>query len=211
MKGRGQDETHGERQSTLLDGRKWLLRAILRLKLDYFRILLEVTKWVNSMKYALFSFALGFLTAGLAPRPALAATSNASFAVTATVQAGCQVSASSTAFGIYTTPGANSTSAVSVACTTPTPYNVGFSSGFVSGAEVVTWKMTGSASRLLGYALALSSKGKVNWGQSVGAPATVAGAGDDSAQTLSIQGQVPAGQQVASSGYGDTITVAITY
>lgn len=121
------------------------LRAIVWIKLGYLRSLFEVTKWVKSMKYALFSFALGFLAAGLAPRPALAATSNPSFAVTVTVQAGCQVSAPATAFGIYTTAGANSTSAASVACTLPTPYNVSYSAGRTTGQPHAVFVQTAGA------------------------------------------------------------------
>lgn len=162
------------------------------------------------MKSALSVFALGFLAFGLASRPAVAATASASFGVSATVQATCLVSASAVTSGIY--PGAvlNATSSVSVTCTHPTPYNAGFSAGLASGAAVVTQKMSGSGSGLLGNPLASNSQGTVNWGQTVGAD-TAAGTGNDSPQTLSLQGQVSAGQQVASSAYADTITVAVTY
>jgi spore coat protein U-like protein len=162
------------------------------------------------MKSPLSAFALGFLAFGLAPRPAVAATATASFSVTATVLASCAVSAAPMRFGTYTVAAVGAKSSVSVTCTNPTPYNVGLSSGLAPGATVVTRKMTGSASGSLGYALALNSPGTVNWGQTVGA-VTVAGAGNDSAQTLSVQGQVSTGKHVASSGYGDTIIVAITY
>jgi spore coat protein U-like protein len=101
-------------------------------------------------------------------------------------------------------------SSVSVTCTNPTPYNVSLSSGLAPGSTVVTGKMIRSFPGLLGYALASNSQATVNWGQTVGA-ATVAGAGNDSAQTLSVQGQVSSGQHVASSGFGDTIIVAVTY
>jgi spore coat protein U-like protein len=153
---------------------------------------------------------LGFLAFGLAPRPAVAATASASFGVSATVQATCLVSASAVTSGIY--PGAvlNATSGVSVTCTKPTPYNVGLSSGPAPGAAVVTQKMSGSGSGLLAYALASNSQGRVNWGQTVGAD-TAAGTGNGSPQTLSAQGQVSGGQHVASIGYGDTITVSVTY
>jgi spore coat protein U-like protein len=162
------------------------------------------------MKSPLSVFALGFLAFGLAPRAAVAATATASFTVTATVQANCLVSASAMPFRVYTGAVLNATSGVSVTCTHPTPYNVVFSAGLAPGATVVTWKMTGSVSGLLGRALASNSQGTVNWGQTVGAD-TVAGVGNDSAQTLSVRGQVSAGQQVVPSGYGDTIIVAVTY
>jgi spore coat protein U-like protein len=162
------------------------------------------------MKSALSVFALGFLAFGPAPRLAVAATARASFGVSATVQAACLVSASAMTLGIYTGAVLNAASGVSVTCTNPTPYNVGISAGLASDSAVVTRKMSGSVSRLLGDALASNSQGTVNRGQTVGAD-TVAGTGNDPAQTHSVQGQVLAGQHVASSGYGDTITLTVTY
>jgi spore coat protein U-like protein len=167
-------------------------------------------EWSRSMKSPLSVFALGLLAFGLAPRAAVAATATASFSVTATVQANCLVSASAKTFGIYNGAVLKATSGVSVTCTHPTPYNVAFSAGLASGATEVTLKMSGTVSGSLGYALASNSQGTENWGQTVGAN-TVAGAGNDSSQMLSVRGQVSAGQQVASSGYGDTIIVAVTY
>jgi spore coat protein U-like protein len=162
------------------------------------------------MKSPLSVFALGFLALGLAPRPVVAATASASFGVSATVLATCLVSAAPMRFGTYTGVAVSGTSSVSVTCTNPTPYNVGLSSRLAPGAAVVTPKMIGFVSGLLGFGLASNSQGTVNQGQTVGAD-TLAGTGNDSAQTLSVEGQVSAGQYVASSGYGDTITVAVTY
>jgi len=159
------------------------------------------------MKSALSVLALGFLAVGLAPRPLVAATASASFGVSATVLATCLVSAAPMRFGTYTRAVLNATSSVSVTCTNPTPYNLSLSSGLTPGAPVVTPKMTGFVPGLLGFAPGSTSQGTA---QMLGA-GTVAGAGNDSAQTLSVQGQVSAGQHVASSEYGDTITVAITY
>jgi spore coat protein U-like protein len=162
------------------------------------------------MKSALSVFALGFLALGLAPRAAVAATASASFAVTATVQAGCQVSANAMTFGTYTGVVANAASTVSVTCSNSTPYNVGLSAGMASGATVAARMMTGPGTALLGYALSSNPRGIVNWGQTVGTD-TVAGCGNGSAQALSVHGQIPAGQYVAAGAYADTITVTVTY
>jgi spore coat protein U-like protein len=155
----------------------------------------------------LFSFALGFMTAGLAPRPALAATSTASFAVTVTVQAGCQVSAPATAFGIYTTAGANSTSAVSVACTIPTRYNVSHSAERTTG---VTGMMTGLASALLDHSPLPQSAHATKWGRTAGTD-TVARTGSGSIQPHAIFVQTAGAEFVAPGAYADTITVTVTY
>ena len=96
------------------------------------------------MKYTLFALALGFLASGLASRPALAATSTASFSVTATVQSSCQVSAPATASGTYTVTRANASTPVSITCTNPTPYNVGHSTSLTPSVTEITRKTSGS-------------------------------------------------------------------
>ena len=141
---------------------------------------------------------------------AVAATTTTTFAVTATVQATCLVSATPLAFGTYTGAVANSTSAVSVTCTNTTPYNVGLSAGLATGATVTARKMTGPASALLAYALFSDAARTVNWGQTIGTD-TVTGTGNGSAQAITVYGQVAAAQYVAPGAYNDTITATVTY
>jgi spore coat protein U-like protein len=161
-------------------------------------------------KSALSAAALGFLALGLAPRPAMAATATTTFAVTATVQATCLVSATPMAFGTYTGAVANSTSAVSVTCSNTTPYNVGLSAGTATGATVTTRKMTGPGSALLSYSLFSNAGMTTNWGNTVGTD-TVTGTGNGTAQSLNVYGQVAAGQYLAPGAYTDTITATVTY
>jgi spore coat protein U-like protein len=113
-------------------------------------------------------------------------------------------------FGIYTGAAVSATSAVSVNCTNPTPYNVGLSAGLAPDATVANRKMTGPGSALLGYALASNSQGIVNWGHTVGID-TAAGIGKGSAQTFSVNGQIPPGPFVAAGAYADVITLTVTY
>lgn len=162
------------------------------------------------MKYASFAFALGFLASGLAPRPALAATASASFAVTATVQAACQVSSPATAFGVYTTIGTNATSAVSVACTHPTAYSVDLSAGLAAVDTATAQKIRGPASALLGYALLSEYARTVNLGRTAGTD-PVTGTGNGSSPAHAVFGRTAGAQYVASGAYADTITVTVTY
>lgn len=159
-------------------------------------------------KRSLGAFAL--LIGSLVARPADAATATTTFAVTATVQATCLVSASGLAFGVYTGALTSSTSTVSVTCTQSTAYNVGLSAGLATGATVTTRKMTGPSSNVLSYSLFSNSGQTVNWGQTVGTD-TVTGTGTGSVQALTVYGQIPAGQYVAPGSYSDTITATITY
>jgi spore coat protein U-like protein len=142
--------------------------------------------------------------------PAVAATTSTTFAVTATVQAACLISATPLAFGVYTGVVANATSAVTVTCTNTTPFAVALDPGTFAGATVTTRRMTGPASAALAYALFSDAAHTVNWGNS---PATggVTGTGTGIAQPLQVFGQVPAGQFVAPGAYTDTITATITF
>jgi spore coat protein U-like protein len=160
-----------------------------------------------NIKYTLFSFAIGFLSAGPASRPVLAATPNASFAVSVTVQADCQVSAPVTAFGIHTTAGAHPTSAVSVACTISTPYNVSYSSGRTTG---VTGMMTGNISALLDHSLLLESPYTAKRG-GMAETDTVAGTGRGSIQQRAAVVQTAGSEFVAPGESADTIIAAVTY
>jgi spore coat protein U-like protein len=164
----------------------------------------------NVLKSALSAAVLGCLTLGVAPTSAFAATTTTTFAVTATVQSTCLVSATAMAFGTYTGVAATTTSTVSVTCTNTTPYNVALNAGLATGATVSTRKMTGPLSALLSYALYSDSARSVNWGQTIGTD-TVAGTGNGSAQAITVYGQIPAGQYVAPGAYTDTITATVTY
>jgi spore coat protein U-like protein len=167
-------------------------------------------KLVNTLKTALPAVAVGILALGLAPMPAIAATATTTFAVTATVQATCLVSATALAFGTYTGVLVNATSTVSVTCTNTTPYNVGLNVGLATGATVTTRKMTGPASAVLAYGMYQDSAHSVNWGQTISTD-TVTGTGNGSAQAITVYGQTAAAQYVAPGAYSDTITATVTY
>jgi spore coat protein U-like protein len=167
-------------------------------------------KFSNTVKSALPVTVLGFLVLGLAPRPALATTVTTTFAVTATVQSTCLVSATTMAFGTYTGAVATSTSTVSVTCSNTTPYNVGLSAGLATGATVTTRKMTGPASAVLSYGLFQNAGFTTNWGETIGTD-TVTGTGNGAAQAITVFGQVAAGQFVAPGSYADTVTATVTY
>jgi spore coat protein U-like protein len=163
-----------------------------------------------SNKTALYVFS-SCLALALVPGRAAAATASASFSVSVTVQSACTASASPMRFGTYNGMAASATSAVAVKCTTSTPYYVGLSEGLAPGATVANRRMTGPASALLSYSLSSHNGGVVNnWGHTVGVD-TVSGTGSGSEQTLSVLGQIPAGQFVQDGIYGDTITVTVTY
>jgi spore coat protein U-like protein len=168
-------------------------------------------KSFNSLKLSLAAAATAVLTLGLASAPAFATTNvTTTFAVSATVQSTCLISATALAFGTYTGAVDNATSTVSVTCTNTTPYNVSLNPGTATGATVTTRKMGGPGGALLNYSLFSNSGMTTNWGQTIGTD-TVTGTGNGSAQAITVYGQVPASQYVTPGSYSDTITATVTY
>ncbi|MGA9585980.1 MAG: spore coat U domain-containing protein [Terracidiphilus sp.] len=153
---------------------------------------------------------LAFLAINCGSRHAPAATATAAFGVSVTVQSACIASASSMRFGTYNGAMVNATSTISVKCTHSTPYNIGLSEGMAPGATVSNRKMIGPGLALLGYTLNPPSSELRNWGHTIGVD-TVSGIGNGSAQTFSVLGRIPAGQDVEDGAYADTITVTVSY
>jgi spore coat protein U-like protein len=137
-------------------------------------------------------------------------TATAQFSVTATIVKGCSTSATNLAFGNYTGAVNNSTSTVSVNCTSGTAYTVGLSAGLATGATVINRSMTGPASALLHYSLYSNSGRSINWGNTSGTN-WVTGTGSGAVQSLTVYGQIPAGQHSTPGAYTDTITVSVSY
>lgn len=145
-------------------------------------------------------------------QPAIATTATTTFTVTATATKACNISATSLNFGNYDPTAAtplDSTSTITILCTTGTAYNIGLNAGSAPGATVTTRKMTNGANSL-NYALYQDSSRTINWGNTVGTD-TVGGTAGGTAANLSVYGQVPALQNVPVGAYTDTVTATITY
>jgi spore coat protein U-like protein len=123
--------------------------------------------------------------------------------------AGCGISASNLNFGNYTGTVNNATTTLQVGCTSGTSYHVGLDAGTASGATVTTRKMQ-NGTATLAYALYSNSGRTTNWGNT-SATNWWAGTGTGAAQTLTVYGQVAAGQYVTPGSYTDTITATISY
>lgn len=161
-----------------------------------------------TMKSTFSLFALGFQTFTLAARPALAATSTASIAITVTVQSSCQVSAGAITPATYTITAANPTSSVSVACDRPTAYEVGLSAGVAPDVATITRMTTGPGSALPGDAMPPDPAHTINRGRAAGADSV---AGTSSAQLRSVYGKIAEPEPFASGADADTVFVTITY
>jgi spore coat protein U-like protein len=153
------------------------------------------------------------LVLSFAARPAIAAQTTASFTVTATVLASCQVAASDLDFGNYApTSGTDTTAdtAIDVTCTNGTHYTIALDGGSVA-QDVTARAMSDGNSHSLSYGLYTSAGFTTAWGDGTGSTITVSGTGDGAAQSTTVFGRLPAGQYVPAATYNDHITVTVTY
>jgi spore coat protein U-like protein len=143
---------------------------------------------------------------------ARAATTTSTMAVRLTVTSSCVINSAATLnFGSHGVLVSNvdSTSTLSVQCTSGTPYNIGLNAGLGSGATVAVRKMTNGSSTI-NYSLYTTVARTTVWGNTVGTN-TVAGTGNGAAQSYTVYGRVPAQTTPAAAVYTDTITVTVTY
>jgi len=150
---------------------------------------------------------------------ASAATTTTTFAVTATVQKTCSVSANALAFGNYT-PGAGAltgNTALSVKCTKTTPFTVALNGGTTTAGTVAQRLMAAATGTdTLQYNLYTTAALTTVFGDGSGTSATVpgTGAGVSTASTVNVYGQLPdnvTNQAATPVNYSDTITVTVTY
>jgi spore coat protein U-like protein len=142
---------------------------------------------------------------------ALAATATASFQVTISVPAICQIQATNLAFPQYTNAADPGTATITITCSSSTPYNVGLNAGTGIDQTVNFRSMSLGTGTQIGYGLFSDSAHSVNWGMTIGTD-TVQGTGTGYAQTLTVYGLVLAGQAFAAKGiFTDTVIATITY
>ncbi len=158
----------------------------------------------------LLAAAFAALLSGLPFASSRAATTTATFNVTADVQTTCNITATNLNFGPYSGVEIDSTTILSATCSNGTPYTVGLNAGTSTGATVTTRKMTGPGTDLLAYGLFQDAAHSVNWGDTVGTD-TESGTGTGAVQTLTVFGRLPGSQFVGPGAYSDTITVTLTF
>lgn len=149
----------------------------------------------------------------MSPHAAQAATTTTTFAVTATVQPSCTVSATPLAFGSYNPLSAtplDATSTITVNCTTGTSYTVGLNAGGTSGATVTTRQMLLSTNAL-NYTLYRDTGRTNNWGNTPGTDTPAAALATTTAAALTVYGRIPALQNVPAGNYTDSVTVTVNY
>ncbi len=163
-------------------------------------------KFTKTVLSTLSAAVLGILTLGLASAPVHAATTTATFGVSATVQASCSVTATALNLGNYVpTAASTSTSTISVTCTNGTPASFLLNAGSTTGATVTNRLLVNNGVTLQ-YGLFSDAAHTANFGTTA---TSVNGTG--AAVVTTVYGQVAAGQYVAPNTYTDLITATVTY
>lgn len=144
------------------------------------------------------------------PASAQTTTATTSFQVTATVLKLCSVSATNLAFGDYTpTAVSDQTSALTVLCTTNTPYTIALNLGTATSPTLRAMTSAGTTTTL-NYLLYRDASRTAIWGETTGTD-TYSSSGTGTNQTVTVYGRVPAAQRPQPGAYTDTVTVTLTY
>jgi spore coat protein U-like protein len=153
---------------------------------------------------------LGLLTLGLTSTSASAATQTATILVTANVVDSCTISASALSFGAYSGTALPAQATLTVTCTDLGTYTVGLNGGTTTGGTDQARKLAGPGGNTLNYNLYTTSALTTIWGNT-SANHWQSGTGTGSAQTLTVYGNITAGQTLHVGSYTDSVTATITY
>jgi spore coat protein U-like protein len=154
---------------------------------------------------------VGAFTLGLQPANAIAATTTATFTVSAVVPAACALSADSMSFGTYSGSALSTTSTITATCTSSTPYSIALDAGLNAGTPGDTsTRRLGFGGSYIAYDLFQDAAHSDHWGNTVGTD-VYTGTGSGSSQAISVYGSLAAGTVPAPGTYSDTITATLTY
>ncbi|WP_420793542.1 spore coat U domain-containing protein [Roseinatronobacter alkalisoli] len=149
----------------------------------------------------------------LGPNAALSQTSTATFDVTITIQADCEVTSTQTldfgSSGVLSTD-VDATSNIEVTCTPDVAYTIGLNEGTGIDATITERKMSGGGAETVDYGLFQDAARSVNWGNSPPTD-TVGATGTGTAQTHTVYGRVPPQATPTAGTYTDTVTVTVSY
>lgn len=138
----------------------------------------------------------------------IAASATGSFSVTASVTAGCTVSADTLAFGVYSGSDLINTNTITETCTLGTTISsitLSLGDNYSGGTRRMK-----NGSYYLNYSL-YSDSGRTTVWDMVTTPTPPSP--DGTAQFITVYGRIPSGQLAGAGvgGYTDTITVTINY
>ena len=169
----------------------------------------------TNIRYIAFAIAaMVLLTAG----SAFAGTATSNMAVSATVSANCTITAGALAFGAYDPIVANASTplpgsaTLTVACTNGSGTTITLDQGLNpagGSTNAAPLRQMASGGNFLSYSLFQDNGLTVPWGNTAGTGAAYTGTGVSGSVT--VYGQVAAGQNVPAGTYNDTVVATITF
>lgn len=141
----------------------------------------------------------------------VARTASFNFNVSATVTPACTVSASNMVFNniSFFKTNLDATSAISVTCTSGTPYHVRLDGGTTGATDPTQRKMSSGANQVI-YGLYRDSARSLPWGSTDGVN-TATGTGTATAFGHTVYGRIPPQPSVPPATYMDTIVVTVAF
>jgi spore coat protein U-like protein len=149
---------------------------------------------------------------------ASATTATGTVAVTATVTNACIISTAPLAFGAYAPIGANATAplagtaVLTVQCTGGSGQALGLSDGlYLSGTRRMK---EATSANYLAYELYQDAASTIRWGDAIPSQQLTAPFfpfATTGTKTVTIYGQIPAGQAAAAGSYSDSVTATIYF
>ena len=143
------------------------------------------------------------------------ANATGTIVVSVTIQAACTVATNPLSFGTVTAGTASvvqNSAAFTVTCPTGQAYNVGLLTTNTGGANG-TGNLKSGGGTNIGYQLFSNSTYTTAWGNTVGTN-TVGGTGTGAAVSMTVYGQIPAGNILGTDAaglYQDNVTVTVFY
>lgn len=164
-----------------------------------------------------FAFASILLIASSAA-PAMAGSASSNLSTTASVTANCTISTTALDFGAYDPVSANASSAltgsgsVSTTCTNGSSVAIRLGQGSNADAgssDDSPLRRLKAGSNYLSYALYQDAARTTVWGNTTATDVEITGSG--AAQTNTIYGTIPAGQNVPAGSYSDTVIATVDF
>lgn len=158
------------------------------------------------------------LALGVVSGTQAASPQTANLSVTATVSANCTISTTAVAFGEYDPVVTNAstvldaTGKVSVTCTNGAPSLITLGQGpdpDAASTDAAPVRRMKSGSNYLSYQLYSEATHTTVWGND--ATSDVPNTGTGANQDITVYGRVPAGQNVPTGNYTDTVVATITF
>ena len=171
-------------------------------------------KKTNTRYIALAIAGVLVLTAG----SAFAGTATSNMAVSATISANCTITAGALAFGAYDPIVANATvplpgtATLTVTCTNGSGTTITLGQGLTpagGSTPAAPLRQMASGGNFLSYSLFQDVGLTTTWGDTAGTGVAYTGTGV--AGSVTVYGQVAAGQNVPAGTYNDTVVATITF